>query len=107
MKLSSLIFAIYILSLCAYPCQDNGDHDNFGAKSTYKIVTCDGHHDSNCCHKCSPFCFCNCCHVNIVVTIPLDISISITNPAICDIAYIEFRLKEIPEQIWQPPKLLV
>jgi len=105
MKWLSCIFALYILSLCAYPCQDNGDHSDFASNQIHKEKACEGHHDSNCNHKCSPFCFCNCCQVNTVVSVPMYLQVFITIPSIRITTFIESRLPEIPEVIWQPPKI--
>lgn len=105
MKWFSCIFAIYIFSLCAYPCRDNGEHSDFSIKSVHVEKTCNSQDHSNCSHKCSPFCFCNCCQVNTVVSIPINLQELITIPFVRFTAYIESRMPDVAELIWQPPKL--
>jgi len=105
MKWVTCIYAVYILSLCAYPCQDNGEHSDYSEKSVQIQNSCRGHHDSNCSHKCSPFCFCNCCQVNTVVSLPLNLQEIITIPFVHITSYVESKLQEVPELIWQPPKI--
>jgi len=105
MKWLSLFFAFYVLCLCAFPCQDNGDHSDFSSGKIVKEKTCDGHHGSNCCHKCSPFCFCNCCHVVTVVALKMELKEIMSIPVASYSAYIIPMLKEIPQMIWQPPKI--
>jgi hypothetical protein len=104
MKWFSCIFALYIISLCAFPCQDNGEHSDFSISSVHIEKACDGHHDSNCSHKCSPFCFCNCCQVNTVVTVPVNLQKVITIAVVYNAVYVESQMPEFATQIWQPPK---
>lgn len=105
MKWFGCIFSLYILSLCAYPCQDNGDHSGFTSNQIQKEKSCDGHHDENCTHKCSPFCFCNCCHVSTVISVPLFLQVFVTIPIVRLTTFVESRLPEIHHVIWQPPKI--
>ncbi len=105
MKWFSCIIALYIACLCAYPCQDNGEHSHFSVQSVHVEKTCDGHHDNNCGHKCSPFCFCNCCQVNTVVSLPLNLQAIITIPFVRFTSYIESKIPEVAVAIWQPPKI--
>ena len=106
MKIFCTLFAFYILSLCAYPCQDNGEHGDYASKKIEKAKTCSGHEDESCSHKCSPFCFCNCCQVNTVVTVPIHLQDMSTIPQMCFTPYIVSPLPEIALSIWQPPKIL-
>ncbi|MEI6124822.1 MAG: DUF6660 family protein [Bacteroidota bacterium] len=105
MKILSFFFAFYILSLCAYPCQDNGNHEDLGTQTIIKKKACTGHGDSNGCHKCSPFCFCNCCQVNTVITLPFNLQMAVTVPVVYYTQNIESPLPDVSELIWQPPKL--
>lgn len=106
MKWFSLIFALYIISLCSFPCRDNGEHSDFSISSIHVEKTCDGHLDSKCGDKCSPFCFCNCCQVNTVVSLPLNLQEVNTIPFVHISSYIESKMPEVAYLIWQPPKIL-
>ncbi|HNW97228.1 MAG TPA: hypothetical protein PKK00_02305 [Bacteroidales bacterium] len=105
MKWLHLILAIYISSLCFYPCKDNGDHEAFSVQKIKDSKSCNEHHDENCCHHCSPFCFCNCCQVNTVVSLSFEFhQISTLSKEIIT-EYVEHSIPEIYYQIWQPPKI--
>lgn len=105
MKWFTCIFAFYILSLCAYPCQDNGEHSQYSVQSLHQEKSCSGHNDSGCSHNCSPFCFCNCCQVNTIVNVPLNIQAFINIPIIHTTAYLESKVTEVAVAVWQPPKI--
>ena len=106
MKWFSFILAIYIFSLCYYPCKDNGNHQEYAAKSYSTSKSCNEHHDEhNCCHKCSPFCFCNCCHMNTVVSLTFEFQELSIIPVELFTSHIENYVPEIYLKIWQPPKI--
>ncbi len=105
MKSFACFFALYVFCLCTWPCQDNGEHVEFSGKSIQKEGACNGDDHSNCNHKCSPFCFCNCCQVITEVSIAFNIHKIITTPVVCYTPYVESRLPEVALLIWQPPKI--
>lgn len=101
MKLLSIIFCVYILSLLAYPCQDEicVAHTSHAEKSSPH-----NHHEKDC-HTCSPFCVCNCCHTNTNVALNA-VSINVELPLAFIInTYKESPIKDISLSIWQPPKI--
>ena len=101
MKLLVYIFSIYIFSLLAFPCQDNCDHS-----SSDKMEKSTSHnHEDHDCHTCSPFCVCNCCHVNTIVTFNAIINSAVTLPTFFYVFYKESFIKDIIFSIWQPPKI--
>ena len=54
---------------------------------------------------CSPFCTCNCCHVNTIVSKLVVIQPKSTLPEIISCDMHITQLQEIPIAIWQPPKI--
>lgn len=101
MKIFCYLFTFYILYLLAYPCQD--DIDELFIHKTEKST--DSGHEHKDCHSCSPFCICNCCHVNTIVALKVIIKAVSTLPSLFISIYKEDSPKEIILPIWQPPKL--
>ena len=97
MKIICSIFSIYIICLLAYPCQDSCVHSDI--KST------NHEQDDDDCHVCPPFCICNCCHVNTLITLKTILEKVITVPVLVVCIYKESSIKDIIHSIWQPPKL--
>ena len=86
--------------MLAYPCQDNCD--DLCAHKTEKASS--HQHDENDCHSCSPFCFCNCCHVSTIVSYHAIINIFETIPVKLVSIIKEVPIKDILLSIWQPPE---
>ncbi len=105
MKWISLLLSFYIFSLCYYPCKDNGDHKEYAVHSVNAGNSCNDHPEDNCAHKCSPFCFCNCCQVNTVVSLTFQFHEISRIPVEFSTEYIEHSIPEVHPQIWQPPKI--
>ncbi len=101
MKLLCCIFSIYILSLLAVPCQDNGD-TLFSDKTERSA---NHSHNDNDCHGCTPFCICNCCHVNTIIVLNVFINTAETVPTLFKSIYCEASVKDVIFAIWQPPKI--
>ncbi|QWX84759.1 hypothetical protein H0I23_03710 [Cellulophaga sp. HaHaR_3_176] len=66
MKIFTVIFSIYILSLNIIPCSDSTtiDYDSEIAQVQKSISEQD--HNSTIGDTCSPFCNCQCCHSNTI-----------------------------------------
>ena len=64
-------------------------------------------HDSKSadCGTCSPFCVCNCCHGNTLISLIPVFSTFFNIPSSTISLYKEFQIKEILFSIWQPPKI--
>jgi hypothetical protein len=99
MKWLSYIVSIYVFCLLAFPCQD----DCILSASTETEHSTS--HDDKDCNSCSPFCFCNCCHVNTIVTFNAVLTNAVIIPTFFEIIYKESFIKEIIFSIWQPPKI--
>ncbi len=100
MRLICFIISAYIFILVAYPCQDEcGNHLN--KHQTEK--TSDSHDEE--CPNCSPFCCCNCCHVNTIVSIKITSDFVHVLPGIFLSSIKENGIKDISLPIWQPPKI--
>ncbi|MFC6859601.1 MULTISPECIES: DUF6660 family protein [Flavobacteriaceae] len=64
MKLLTFIFALYVLTLNAFPCSDTDafcDNSQTEVMATYNL---DHNHSAS--ELCPPFCTCHCCHVHTV-----------------------------------------
>jgi len=101
MKLFAYILSIYILTLLAYPCQDDcsyllTNNTNNSASHT---------HSEQDCNTCTPFCICNCCHVNTIITLKTYFKATETIPVVISSVYKVISLKDIIFSIWQPPKI--
>ncbi|MEI7594767.1 MAG: DUF6660 family protein [Bacteroidota bacterium] len=99
MKILCYLLSIYIICLLGVPCQDTCDmSDNHKTEEPTS-------HDEKDCHQCSPFCHCNCCHVNTIVSLKIILNAIETTPSVFVSIYKEIPVKDIILHIWQPPKL--
>jgi len=100
MKLFCYIISIYIIGLLLFPCQNNGD-----LSFTNKTEKSANHnHEEQGCHTCPPFCVCDCCQVNTIISLKTIINSTETVPVLFICIYKETPLKDIILSIWQPPK---
>ncbi|OFX27961.1 MAG: hypothetical protein A2X08_15710 [Bacteroidetes bacterium GWA2_32_17] len=101
MKIFGYILSIYILTLLAYPCQDDCSYlltNNTNNSANHN-------HNEQDCNSCSPFCTCNCCHVSTIISFNAIINKASTIPVLINVIYKESFIKDIFFTIWQPPKL--
>lgn len=103
MKYLSLIMCFYVCLLLSFPCQDNGVHAGVPGHMASEQTT-HHDHDEGECHHCSPFCTCNCCHVQVITSLFI-ISGAPANVIIPPIGILQERISEgMHYAIWQPPK---
>lgn len=101
MKVFGYILSIYILTLLAYPCQDDCNY-----LLTNNTNNSENHnHNEHNCNLCSPFCTCNCCHVSTIISLNIIIHKTSTIPIFFDVIFKDSFIKEIIFSIWQPPKI--
>lgn len=101
MKIICYIFSIYIITLLTYPCQDGKD---IASLNNTEQSANHSHNDKDC-HTCPPFCVCNCCHVNTIITLKTYFKVIETIPVEIFSVYKVISLKDIVFSIWQPPKI--
>ena len=102
MKFLAFILSIYIFALNLAPCVDNDAFDNeINTEISQAIGDDHQHQDSD---LCSPFCICQCCHINVIyyqfTYTKLDINIISTQ----DFFYLKGIEKDFSTSILQPPR---
>lgn len=104
MKYVAFIFSIYILTLNFVPCGDEIKSDENTHIEISENIT--NEHQHNNCSVCSPFCLCNCCHINIISFTPISFCLTtINNGFKTNFFYLENIKKDILRDILQPPKI--
>jgi hypothetical protein len=102
MRIFCILLSIYFLTLSALPCTD----EQVGAEKQDTELTVAGHtsHDHEQ-ETCSPFCICACCGVSVFLSMN-TCEIRITEvPVNNSIPFVSGQVLEVPQSIWQPPKL--
>jgi hypothetical protein len=104
MKWFAVIFSIYIIYLVTLPCVDN---TSACMKTNTENVPHSHDHDGNDIPgECSPFCFCSCCSISIVIT---NFQIDLKPVEIIDYFYTpdyKSTLARYITPVWQPPRLI-
>ena len=107
MKLVSILLIGYIFLLCGTPCKDECSINEticISAKQSSQSFPCDNEQQK--CHSCSPFCFCNCCHVNTITSVLVGYQLVQTVYQEYNIIFIEKKIDLFHSVIWHPPKAL-
>ena len=108
MKVLRIILALYISFLTTLPCVDIDVNCGLQHSEEIGLYPLNSkslqHSDIDCC---SPFCVCNCCHVN-VLTQGIVILNEPSRVCICIFQTKSIgQIQEIPLPFWQPPKVVV
>lgn len=104
MKVLSILFAIYVLWLTFTPCVDL-----VIPVSSYAVSVVQNQSkniDSDSCTGCSPFCVCNCCHSNTLVSLSIPLSCNSNILFTYKNLYIADLVNVLSGSIWQPPKFV-
>lgn len=100
MRLTALLFSLYILLLTALPCADapTGKHRHEDPVAQ----NAPSHADND---QCSPFCTCNCCAMAMVCQVQaVDFKVTtIVREQLTE--YPTFFVPQRSGDIWQPPQL--
>lgn len=102
MKYLAVVLSIYVIFLCSLQCRDEID----ACSSKTEHSQTENHHSDSDCNSCSPFCVCNCCHTNTIVIVKKAIEPVQKIENAYQIIFSEGNPKQIPQNIWQPPKIL-
>lgn len=106
MKWILTIWAFYLLALSSLPCSDVSNECN---DTNVSFTTAQAHeHSQDTDDQCSPFCYCNCCRVNVASFqfASLDFKPVRTPFDVKKIVIREFNfVSNYFGNIWQPPKL--
>lgn len=102
MKFLAFLLSVYILALNLAPCDDNVTHDNMDKTEILQAIGDNHQHQDS--DFCSPFCICQCCHVNVIYShftyVKLDINIISTQ----DFFDLKGEEKDFATSIIQPPR---
>jgi hypothetical protein len=101
-----LLFALYILALSVYPCSDKGTCADEQKAGIAVVDTSDHDHTQAEQDICTPLCICSCCAASVQLTVSyLSMPVRIDHDTKLIIPYQEKSLLNLPQSIWQPPKL--
>lgn len=102
MKILSFILSIYIFALNIASCEDySAFHDEV---KTEISQTADNDHQHQGSDLCSPFCNCQCCHINTMQFKIINIKFNIAFYSTQDFFYLNGSEKDFVTSILQPPK---
>ncbi|MEX0995874.1 MAG: DUF6660 family protein [Flavobacteriaceae bacterium] len=102
MKFLALILSLYIFALNVAPCEDNAI-DSEAKTEISQAMDNDHRHQGN--DLCSPFCICQCCHIN---STPFEIvDFTITPKLISTEVFYHFNgfAKDFSATLLQPPQV--
>jgi hypothetical protein len=100
MKILTLILAFYIFALNLTPCADFVVPNDLVKTEVSQINDDHQHQDSD---LCSPFCICQCCHVNASDLQVAFIKIEVSEISTQDFFYRNGSEKDFTASILQPP----
>lgn len=106
MKLLTILFSIYIITLSCLPCADA--EITIGKETASLHIDTKSSTDTHLEDTCSPFCICNCCHssgfyksndyIKRAVTVNIFIETQATE-------YTSAFFSNFHNSIWQPPQI--
>ena len=100
MKLITLLLAFYIFALNLTPCADFVVPNDI-VKTETSQITDDHQHENT--DLCSPFCICQCCHVNATDLQVTFVEIEVSEISIQDFFYLNGSEKDFTSSFLQPP----
>jgi hypothetical protein len=104
MKWFAIIFSFYIIFLLTLPCVDNAR--NCTKIHAENVPDNQKHQDNDMQDGCSPFCFCSCCSISVIlVSFHFDCKPVAINE-VPDFRIIEYHFTSFIPSVWQPPKLV-
>ena len=104
MKHLALILSIYIFALNLTPCSDYIASGNTDVTTEILQVTGDDHQHQEP-DSCSPFCICQCCHINATYAQHVDLNLNTILISTQDFFYLNGTEKEYSTSIAQPPRV--
>lgn len=102
MKFLAFILSIYIFTLNLVPCEDTGTFDN-EVKTEISQGLGDNHQHQDA-DLCSPFCICQCCHINATYFKFAEIKFEFKYISSQDFLYLNGIKKDFTTSILQPPQ---
>ncbi|MCF7561605.1 hypothetical protein L3X39_13240 [Sabulilitoribacter multivorans] len=102
MKLLAFILSLYIFALNLAPCEDNAALDNEVKTEISQAIGDDHQHQDS--DLCSPFCICQCCHINATHFKFVNIKFNTIYISTQDFFYLSGTEKDFTTSILQPPR---
>ena len=102
MKYLAFILAIYIFALNLAPC---ADFDVPNDAKTEFLQAIDDNHQHQDSDLCSPFCICQCCHINATYFQIADLKLDIPYISTQDFFYLNGSEKDFTTSVLQPPQV--
>ncbi len=102
MKFLAFILSIYIFALNLAPCEDNATLDNEVQTEISQGMDNDHQHQDS--DLCSPFCICQCCHINATYFQFADLKFNFPYISTQDFLYLNGTEKDFTTSILQPPR---
>lgn len=102
MKFLAFILSIYIFALNLTPCEDNEVPDNDVKTEISQSHGDDHQHQDS--DLCSPFCICQCCHINATHFKIVNIKFHSAYISTQDFFYLSGSEKNFNTSILQPPR---
>ena len=104
MKWLALIYSLYFIFLFTLPCIDNTG--TCAIDNTREVPHSHDDKGDDIPNECSPFCFCSCCSISVVLTsFHLDIKPVIIRHY-TDISIYQSLVSGFIPSVWEPPKLV-
>ena len=102
MKFLTFILSIYIFALNLAPCNDyTASTDDVKTEISQASDTDHQHQNLD---LCSPFCNCQCCHINVMHFKLVNLKFSIATISTQDFFYLNGSEKDFTTSILQPPR---
>lgn len=102
MKHLAFILSIYVFTLNLAPCSDYVTTDNDVKTVISQAIDDHQHQDSD---LCSPFCICQCCHINATYTKFAELKFQCTYISTQDFLHLSGTEKDFTTSILQPPRV--
>ncbi|WP_142785873.1 DUF6660 family protein [Changchengzhania lutea] len=103
MKFLAFILSIYIFVLNLAPCEDYTLLDDELKTEISQAVDDDHQHQGS--DLCSPFCICQCCHINAMHLKFVNVKFTIAYISTQDFFYLNGLEKDFSTSILQPPRV--
>jgi len=101
MKFLTFILSIYILALNLAPCEDFTVLNNEVKTEISQAFD----HDNQDTDLCTPFCICQCCHVNVMQLKLVNVTFDTTSISTQDFFFLTGLEKNFTTSILQPPRV--
>lgn len=102
MKSIAFILSIYIFALNLAPCADYVASDDDAKTEISQSMDDDHQHQDS--DLCSPFCICQCCHINATYYQFADLKLDFPYISTQDFLYLNSTEKDFTTSILQPPR---